>query len=256
LIRIPILLYHRVDQEAVKKRRPFCVHPDDFKQQMEWLKQQGFQTISLNAFHRYYTQGEPVPAKPIIVTFDDGFYCNYSRVYPIMKELDYTATIFLATDLMRSEGEKGFEAYDGFMNWNEIRKMQCDGFSFEAHGCSHQALPTLSLEKAEHEIRESRKIIKKMLNTEVDFYCYPYGQANGEIHRIVEKCGYKGACGPTFYGEDGPHNWYSIGRAEILWGDSLNTFKFKVEHGLSRYYYAKQQMGKVKRMVTGLKRTG
>ncbi|RIK56816.1 hypothetical protein DCC62_30180 [candidate division KSB1 bacterium] len=234
--RIPVLLYHRIDTEADKAWQPFCVSPDDFARQMAWLAQQGYRTIDLHALLNYYERDEPVPEKALVITFDDGYYCNYSRAFPLMAKYDFTGTVFLAGNLMRADDAPPAESRQGFMSWNEIRDM-------------HVKMTDLSRERLHREIFESREVIAAQLGAAVDFFCYPFAAFDSGISDCVQEAGYRGACGgPPFY-EEGPASPFAIGRTEILWNDSFAQFRFKIENGLSYYFFARRQMGKVKRAL-------
>ena len=246
--RIPVLLYHRIDREAEAEFRPFCVDPDAFEAQMAWLAGEGFATISLAQLQDHYTNGADVPERPIVITFDDGYFCNYSRAYPIMQKHGFAGTIFLATDLMR-QPSPAVESRESFMTWQEIAEMHSAGFAFEAHGCSHRALTSISLDEVAREARESKQLIESELDKTVRYFCYPYSQYNDRIIDIIADSGYKGACGGPPFWDDGPHNWYEIGRTEILWSVNLKQFRFKIRHGLGYYYFTKRQLGKIKKKI-------
>ncbi|MFQ5770496.1 MAG: polysaccharide deacetylase, partial [bacterium] len=86
LPRIPVLLYHRLDREKDSHFRPYCVDPEKFARQMSFLKAEGYETISLEDMQRHYQFGDQVPERSIVITFDDGYYCNYTQAYPILQE--------------------------------------------------------------------------------------------------------------------------------------------------------------------------
>ncbi|MFQ5628466.1 MAG: polysaccharide deacetylase family protein [bacterium] len=248
LIRIPVLLYHRIDREAKSQYRPFCVDPDAFAQQMAWLAENGFATISLKQLQDYYQSEGAIPERPIVVTFDDGYLCNYTRAFPILHDKGFFATVFLATDLIRNGG-RVVESKDAFLAWDEIKEMHEAGFSFESHGCSHRPLDTLSLLEVEDELRKSKDAIAARLDKEVDYFCYPFSRYNETIKRLVQENAYLGACGGPPFWQGGPKDWFEIGRTEILWSDSFKQFRFKVQHGLGYYYFAKRQLGKIKKLA-------
>ncbi|MFQ6116481.1 MAG: polysaccharide deacetylase family protein [bacterium] len=244
--RIPVLLYHRIDREKDPVHRSYCIDPDVFEKQMAWLKKEGYTTISLTDLQQYYQQGGSVPERSIVLTFDDGFYCNYTRAYPILQQQEFIATIFLTTDLIRNPVPVA-ESKDSFLSWDEIKEMYQAGFSFQSHGCSHRPLDTISLEEVSREAHESKASIEKALRTEVKYFCYPFSRFNEAIKRIIKREGYIGACGGPPFWQDGPRDWFEIGRTEILWSDSFAQFRFKVKRGLGYYYFTKRQLGKLKK---------
>lgn len=243
-----MLLYHRVDREADPALRPFCVDPDTFAGQMAWLAGEGYKTITLPQLQQYYQHGLQVPEQPIVITFDDGYYCNYTRAFPAMRAHGFAGTIFLATDLMR-EPTPVVESKDSFLSWDEIREMQASGFSFQAHGCSHRPLTEISPDEVAREACESKTVIEAQLQNPVHYFCYPYSRYNEQIKRNVAQAGYAGACGGPPFWEGGPTDWFEIGRTEILWSDSFKQFRFKIKYGLGYYYFARRQLGKIKKKI-------
>ncbi|MDZ7267418.1 MAG: polysaccharide deacetylase family protein [candidate division KSB1 bacterium] len=247
--RLPVLLYHRIDDEADKHWRRFCVAPGRFAEQMAWLAAQGYRTIDLHALLDYYEHGRPVPEKAMVITFDDGYYCNYSRAFPVMAKFNFTGTIFLAAHLMRTAEAAPPEGRHSFLSWPEIHEMQAHGWSFQSHGLAHVNLTTLAAAPLWHEVAHSRTLLAEKLGRPVDFFCYPFAGFNAQVMAAVAKAGYRGACGgPPFYA-GGPASPFAIGRTEILWQDSFAQFRFKVQQGLGYYYFTRRQLGKIKRLL-------
>lgn len=115
---IPVLAYHRIMD--VKEDYPFDVDlvsatPDMFKKQMEFIKK-NFNPITMQQFIASLDGGEKLPKRPVLVTFDDGFKDNYSIAYPILRELDIPATIFVATDFISSDETIWFDKLAFFFN--------------------------------------------------------------------------------------------------------------------------------------------
>jgi len=247
--RLPVLLYHRIDGEADKNWRRFCVAPEHFAEQMAWLAGAGYHTIDLHALLDYYAQGRAVPDKALVITFDDGYFCNYSRAFPVMAKFNFTGTIFLAANLIRTAAAPPLESRHSFMSWQEIREMQAQGWSFQSHGLAHVNLTTLDAGQVWHEVSHSRALLADKLGRPVDFFCYPFAGFNPQVMAAVAAAGYRGACGgPPFYA-DGPVSPFAIGRTEILWQDSFMQFRFKMRQGLGYYYFTRRQLGKVKRLL-------
>ncbi|MCI0696917.1 polysaccharide deacetylase family protein [candidate division KSB1 bacterium] len=247
--RIPVLLYHRVDTEADRRWRPFCVSPENFAAQMRWLAEQGFSAIHLSQLLDYYRCGLPVPPKPFVITFDDGYFCNYSQAFPILRRHGFVATVFLIHNFVRRDAAAPREGRETFMAWPEILEMQEAGWEFHSHGLDHRRMTALSREELEREIGESKHHLAAKLGRPVEFFCYPWSKFNQSVQAVVRSFGYRGACGGPPFEAGRPVDDFAIGRTEILWGDSLRHFVFKIQRGLSYYYYAKKQLGKFKRRL-------
>ncbi len=247
--RIPVLLYHRVDTEADRKWRRFCVAPENFAAQMRWLAEQRFTTIHLGQLLDYYRRHLPVPAKPIVITFDDGYFCNYSRAFPIMRQYGFVATVFLLYNFVRHDLAAPCEGRQSFMAWPEILAMQEAEWEFHSHGLSHRRMPEMSVDELASEIGQSKQLLAAKLGRPVEFFCYPFSKFNLAVRDVVRASGYLGACGGPPFFDGGPRDDFAIGRTEILWSDSLRQFIFKVQHGLGYYFYTKSQLGKLKHQL-------
>lgn len=163
---VPILMYHGVTK----------VKDDDnttlksFIEVMEYLKKEGFQTISVDDYYRF-RQGEyALPQKPIIITFDDGRKDSYYTTDAVLKELGFKATIFVATGPMK-------DGNSFYLNENELKAMAESGrWEIEAHGrYSHKKIKIADSAVASPE-NEGRFLTSKMyieneqrLETEEEF---------------------------------------------------------------------------------------
>lgn len=87
---IPILLLHDIDDDGV-----YSITKEQFKRQMKLIKDSGFNTISFTELYEFILRGKELPENPIIITFDDGYQSNYDIAYPILKELNMKATIYV-----------------------------------------------------------------------------------------------------------------------------------------------------------------
>jgi peptidoglycan/xylan/chitin deacetylase (PgdA/CDA1 family) len=247
--RIPVLLYHRIDTEADSQWRRFCVAPQNFADQMRWLAHQGFTTIHLSQLLDHYRHGTPVPSHSFVITFDDGYFCNYSRAFPILQRHGFCATVFLACNLLRHETVKATEGQKSFMAWPEIVEMQQAGWQFHSHGLDHRPMTELTRDELMAEVGISRQRLTSRLGRPVEFFCYPFNKFNAEIQKAVRACGYRGACGGPPFDANGPADDYAIGRTEILRSDSFRQFVFKINHGVGYYFHARKQLGKLKRRL-------
>jgi len=242
--RIPVLLFHRVDEGTNIQKKRRNIEPGVFNKQMSWMSEQGYRTISLEDMHAYYTYGKSIPEKSFCITFDDGYYDNYSQAFHILKKYGFKATIFLATDLIRETSSASDVSHE-FLSWVDIREMVQEGFYFESHGCSHRSLIELSIEEIEREALESKKIIENKLQVGVQYFCYPFGKYNELVKRTIKMLGYKGAFGGIPFDNNGPLDCYEIGRVEIYGTDSLNEFRFKILHGFGYLSFIKRRFANI-----------
>ena len=161
------------------------VSTTEFTRQLRLLRTYGFQTITpeqLGAFMR----GERVamPAKPILITFDDGYIDNYTQAFPILKEVGYCATIFMVGI--------NFDRANRLSSL-QIREMTASNLSIGAHSMTHPNLTKLSGTELRHEVAGSKQTAERIVRTEVGYFAYPGGFYNLAALEAVEAAGYQGA---------------------------------------------------------------
>ncbi len=88
---VPVLMWHNLAEES---SGDMTISVDTFRAQIEALHEAGFRTVSLQQLYDYVHFGTELPGKPIVLTFDDGYFSNYEYAFPILQEYDMQATIF------------------------------------------------------------------------------------------------------------------------------------------------------------------
>jgi peptidoglycan/xylan/chitin deacetylase (PgdA/CDA1 family) len=192
--RVPVLAYHSVD----KSGSVISISPTNFRRHMEYLRYAGYQTLSLKEYFKCLDIDPQPSQKKVVLTFDDGFKNNYTQVFPILCELGFTATIFLATDYVAEccswEKHKPIPPLP-LLSWDEIRQMSEHGIEFSSHTCSHPYLTQLGENEIRVELLKSKSIIEDKIHKKVDFFAHPYGDTDERTQRILKECGYLGAFG-------------------------------------------------------------
>ena len=94
ILDIPVLMYHRVNPNIIDRN---TVHPTSFKNQLEYLACSGYHTITFAQYVDSVNGQGILPAKPVILTFDDGYVDNHTYALPLLKEYNMTGTIFVVT---------------------------------------------------------------------------------------------------------------------------------------------------------------
>jgi peptidoglycan/xylan/chitin deacetylase (PgdA/CDA1 family) len=186
---------------------------------MRLLSRLGYRTIIFADLVSLVRQGETLPTKTIVLTFDDGTVDHHRNVLPILKEFGLVATFFVSPGLMGTEkwmikyaATKSRDWFDddprvrlrGGMNsaprkfshlsWDEALEMHRAGQEIGSHGLMHSFLTGIPLAEAEREIRLSRELLATRLGKPVRTFCYPFGDWNGAVQGVVRAAGYQGAC--------------------------------------------------------------
>ena len=226
-MQIPVIAYHKIDRptEDVKIRGAYT-SPKNFARQMTFLKKRNIAFYTASELIDFYRRNGEFPPNGIAVTFDDGWKDNYTNAFPIMRDLQIKATIFLVpscigktTATVVADGELARE----HLSLDDIREMSEYGIEFGSHTLNHKLLNKISAEEVEFEVVESKKEIENLLQKTCRTFAYPAGFFTDTAQKAVERAGYIAAFS-TVYGRDDSVNLYALNRTEIL---RRNRFLFQ-----------------------------
>lgn len=191
---VPILTYHKVNPDRKTGGLGLRVMPADFDWEMHYLKDNGYHSVNLNAVVDHFQKGKKLPDKPFVITFDDGYQDNYRYAYPILKKYGFTATIFVVTKTVGGINEFDYNAHiqpkNKMLTWNEIKEMDANGITIGGHTLDHVHLNKINPEEAKRQISESKIILEKELDKDIQYFCYPYGGYNQNVVEMVKESGY------------------------------------------------------------------
>jgi peptidoglycan/xylan/chitin deacetylase (PgdA/CDA1 family) len=192
-VRVPILYYHRVEDHL---HPATGVSSQAFAAQMEYLRKKNYRSISFEQLADYFLQGRPLPSRPVIISFDDGYLDNFTRAYPILKKNGFRATIFLVSDYIgqRSEwaGCKG-ENVAPLMSGEQLLILIKEGFEPGGHTRRHTDLTAVSPEEARREVEAGKQDLENLLQRPVRSFAYPFGNFNPEVVEMVRRAGFTAA---------------------------------------------------------------
>ncbi|MEX1212599.1 MAG: polysaccharide deacetylase family protein [Balneolaceae bacterium] len=196
---IKILMYHRVvDHPVGSDTNWFYVTSDQFKRQMSLINRLGFTTITFIDYQLYLKGELSLPAKPIIITFDDGYLDTYDVATPILLEFGMKAVVFVMGDrrhLRASWDEAGDHDICPLMSDDQFRTLRNYGFEIGAHSMNHSDLSSLTNREIFHEVDTSKREIESVIGEPVHTFAYPYGRLDERVQKIVELAGFSFACG-------------------------------------------------------------
>ncbi len=222
-VRVPILLYHYVGNNPNPKdlqRNALSISPDKFDAQMNWLSQNGYTPITLDTLWAIFNRQAQAPAKPIVITIDDGYIDFYTTAAPILRKYGFHSVAFIPTGLIGG----GY-----YMNWGQIQELQRTGLvSFEAHTVTHAYLPKLSWNQMLAELQNSKNTLSAQIGYPVNFIAYPYGAVNQIVVSAAQKAGFVGGVGTWFGKASYPSLVLPRIRVSGFW--SLETFAARISH--------------------------
>jgi peptidoglycan/xylan/chitin deacetylase (PgdA/CDA1 family) len=222
---VPILMYHQIrnlDATATDLDRTWTVSPAQFEGQMDHLVQKGYTTISLDRFAEFIRGGIPLPEKPVILTFDDGWIEHYRVVFPILKRRGMTGTFYIYTD--------GIGLRQG-VKIKMLREMAEAGMSIGSQSITHTLLRRLQPELARMEITESKRRLEKIVGVPVTSFAYPYAEY-GTLHpEMVRRAGYTTAVSIRQSMLHTVYHLYTLRRIRIDYDDSPWSMEGKIVRG-------------------------
>jgi len=229
--RIPALLYHRIRRDSdehagrLDKEPVFVVLESDFRRQMEYLKEAGYTTITLDDYYAYRMGEKPLPEKPVLVTFDDGYRSNYEYAYPVLKELGQKATIFVTTD-PNSHVFDPYREFDAHLTPEQIKEMSDSGvISIQSHGVTHRPLAELGEQEIEWELRESKRYLEELTGKQVNFLALAGAIYDKRPRRIAKQVGYLGVFTGFKGSMNGRSDMYCLRRLVVERDFTLEDFK-------------------------------
>ena len=129
-----VLEYHHVNDDVGNDGWAYTVPVADFAEQLDYLQAEGYTTITMQDFMRAKKGKQELPAKPVVLTFDDGYEDNYTTLLPMLEERHMTAVVYMVTN---SIGRKDY------LSWNQLRDMQARGIEIGGRTANHQPLTSL-----------------------------------------------------------------------------------------------------------------
>jgi peptidoglycan/xylan/chitin deacetylase (PgdA/CDA1 family) len=184
---VPILMYHLVGSVPRYADGPYTrgltVAPRVFAAEMEWLSRNAFHAITQRRLLDALEYGQPLPSRPVLITFDDGYRDVLANAAPVLRRLHMPATAYVIADRVTGSDPS-------FLDWRGLRALERDGFAIGSHTEHHLDLTRLPSAQAWREIAGSRAILQRGLGRPVYWFAYPGGREDPAVVRLVRRAGY------------------------------------------------------------------
>lgn len=185
-----VLMYHSVGDNS----EFFTVSAADFEKQMAYLAKNNYHVLSVSKAIGLLENGQELPAKTILITFDDGYKDNYDYVFPVLKKYGFSATIFIATDSVGNVRTTTKGITLPILNWQQIKEMADSGIvEFFPHSHTHLKLDLISDEDVRYEVHTSKNILENELGKKMVNFAYPFGRSNQKVRDILDQEGFNAA---------------------------------------------------------------
>jgi peptidoglycan/xylan/chitin deacetylase (PgdA/CDA1 family) len=178
---VPILMYHYISAAPSAQDRiryGLSVPPEMFEAQIKLLHDNRFTTITLRELYEYLAVGTPLPEKPIILTFDDGYIDNYTNAFPILQKYGMIGTFFVLT----GPADDGDPVY---LTWDMIQEMSSAGMDIQLHSRDHLDMRSRQYDWLVFQIIGGRQSIEGHTGKPVIFIAYPSGKYDANVQRFL-----------------------------------------------------------------------
>ena len=209
-VRLPVLMYHGVHSNP-KKAGDYVITPQALEEDLLYLQRQGCTTVVMSDLIAYVQQGTPLPEKPVMITFDDGYYNNYLNAYPLLQKYQMKAVISIIvgeTDKY-SELDENKENYS-HITWDMINEMMESGlieiqnhtYNLHKTGNPRRGAAQRKDETTEQyfaavgaDLQKAQDRIEEMTGWRPNTFTYPFGSYSRRSQELLEQLGFAASLG-------------------------------------------------------------
>lgn len=200
---VPILEYHVLGAAPADAPYPdLYVTRPDFHRQMDWLEEHGYEAVTLEMVERAWYHGGTLPAKPVVLSFDDGYRPQFTYALPELQRHGWPGVLNLKAE--------GSDLYT-----SNVEAMIDAGWELAAHTIHHLDLTPLDPAQLREEVAGSRRLLQREYHVPVKDFCYPSGRFDETVIAAVKTAGYTAAT-TEIPGEASRSHPYELARFEIL----------------------------------------
>lgn len=203
-VKIPVLMYHALLKDPARQNE-FVISPDLFEQDLAYLTAHGYTTVTVTDLIRFVYDGVPLPEKPIMLSFDDGYYNNYLYAYPLLQKHKMKAVISPIASMTEKYSASGeINAYYTHITYDMIREMTSDGtveiqnHSYALHKTgAHRHGAAQAVGESDEQYKETltndltlaKKLLFENAQVETTAFFYPFGAVSETSERILKDMG-------------------------------------------------------------------
>lgn len=241
-VQLPVIMYHSILKDEARAG-PYVLSPSALEADLDYLQHNGYETVTISELVDFVDGKGELPEKPVLITFDDGFYNNYLYAYPLLAERDMQAVVSVIGEQTALYTENGQEnAYWSYLSAGRLVEMQESGVfeignhSFDLHddsvrkGCLKKRGESLSQyrQMLAEDTRQAQTYLAESGLTPPLCYAYPYGAYSEETEGILKELGFRCTLSceerQNIISPGDPDCLYLLGRYNRPSGMSTTTF--------------------------------
>ncbi|BEU86567.1 hypothetical protein TAMA11512_00310 [Selenomonas sp. TAMA-11512] len=174
-----ILEYHQITDHPRPGADLYTISTKEFSDQLDYLQSEGYETITMHDYAKAMKGMKELPAKCVVLTFDDGYDNVYTEAIPRLKERGMTGVVYVVANYANKEK---------YMTWKEIADLDASGIEIGSHTANHLPLTDLSAEAQLDEIRLSKLLIEwNALKHSIHSFSYPNGKYTPELFDMLRE---------------------------------------------------------------------
>ncbi|MEU5307239.1 polysaccharide deacetylase family protein [Streptomyces sp. NPDC021562] len=186
---VPILMYHSVATAPNDATRALSVAPEAFAEQLALIAELDLTPVSTAELAAGWRSGGPLPERPVLITFDDGYEGVHRHALPVLAEHGYPATLFVSTGWIRGAHDTG-GGLDTMLDWHQVRELADAGCEIGGHSHTHPELDQLDDDRLREELVRCKEIVTDETGTEPTSFAYPYGYSSRRVRTAVRAAGF------------------------------------------------------------------
>ena len=207
-VKLPVIMYHGLIDDTSKQNKYF-IAPEYFEQDLQYITENGYNTVFAGDLINHFEKGTPLPENPILLTFDDGYYNNYTFAFPLLKKYNCKAVIS-PIGISADEAEKDIRQNPAYSQctWKQLKEMQDSGLveiqnhTYDLHHIgngrngaknnpdedfnAYKAMLTADLEKFNTRMYDE-------IGTYPNSIIFPFGSFSSDTLKIVKEMNFKAA---------------------------------------------------------------
>lgn len=186
---VPVLMYHSVATAPNDATRELSVAPEAFAEQMACIGDRGLTPVNTADLAASWRSGRPLPARPVLITFDDGYEGVHRHALPVLAKHGFASTLFVSTGWLKGAHDMG-GGLDTMLDWDQVRELAAADVEIGGHSHTHPQLDQLDDDALRHELVHCREIVGDELGTAPASFAYPYGYSSRRVRQAVRETGY------------------------------------------------------------------
>jgi peptidoglycan/xylan/chitin deacetylase (PgdA/CDA1 family) len=228
-VKVPVFMYHRIETNP-NPGDTWQISLTEFKQEMDYLKNNGYTTLTNDQFYNIITKSAPMPAKPVLLTFDGATVDFYYNAYPILKQYGFNATEYVVTDQIGTSWGSSSDIIR-IMNETQLKTVANNRIELENHSTTHGHIANLSTEELTKRVNNATVRLQNLTGKPVKYFAYPFGESSTNFVNTLKSLNMKMAFKVGGGMATDSSDLMNMPRIAIINTDNITTFIRKLTTG-------------------------